>query len=273
MEETNFPGGPRTASVEWSVILLAGSRPGGDPLAKHFNAPTKALVPLGGRPMIAHVLDTLLAVPAVGSITVLAQDPQTICDHPQLRNHFANSRLTIAGSTDGIASSIAHHISTDAQPWPVLVTTADHPLLSVAMLDHFMTCSAECDIAIGLVSKATLAEESDPAQRTWLKFRDDAVSGANLFALRSPAVMEALRYWASLERHRKKPWRMAARLGPSLLFDVLLRRLSLDQAFDRAGQRLGVKAKAVRLPFPLAAVDVDKLSDHSEVEMILAKRQ
>lgn len=241
-------------------------------MARHFGAQTKALIPLCGQPMIKHVIENLLSVDTVTSVTVMAQDPEPIRQHPDLQGVFANPRLRVACSTDGIAGSIAGLIANEGQPWPILVTTADHPLLDRPMIEHFLSESAQIDVAVGLVSRETLATVADTSQRTWLSFRDDAVSGANLFALNSPAVIEALHYWSALERHRKRPWRMAAKLGPSLLFNVLLRRLSLDEAFDRAGARLGVRAKAVRLPFPLAAVDVDKLSDHSEVEAILTRR-
>lgn len=257
----------------WTVILLAGSRPGGDPLSAHFGVSTKALIPLGGRAMIAHVLENLLSVPAVASVTILSQDPERIMSHADILPLLKDGRVSGAKSTDGIANSVASHLETLDQPWPVLLTTADHPLLDRPMIEHFMSESRQSEVAVGLVSRSTLSRIADPTKRTWLKFRDDAVSGANLFALRSPAVMEALRYWSSLERHRKQPWRMAAKLGPALLFNVLLRRLTLDEAFDRAGARLNVQAKAVRLPFPLAAVDVDKVSDHAQVETILAQRR
>lgn len=257
----------------WSVILLAGSRPGGDPLAAHFGQTSKALVPVAGRPMIAYVLDSLLSVPAVHAITVLAQQPDVLMQDSRLAPFLGDPRVTTARSGDGIASSIAALVDDERLRWPVLVTTADHPLLDPAVLGHFMAESEDCDVAVGLVSRDVVKDLADPRHRTWLRFRDDAVSGANLFALRSPAVMSALRYWSALERHRKKPWRMAAKLGPALLLQVMLGRLSLDAAFDRAGQRLGVHARAIRLPFAHAAIDVDKLADHAQVEAIIHNRR
>lgn len=258
---------------QWSVILLAGSRPKGDPLAHHFGLPTKALVPVAGRPMISHVLDNLLAVEAVASVTVLAQDCGPIAAHPRLSVTLADERITTAQSSDGIACSIAALIEERKLEWPILITTADHPLLSTAMIVHFLAASVDCDLSVGLVSRQVAERVTDPSKRTWLLFRDDAVSGANLFALKSDAVLPALRYWSSLERHRKRPWRMAAKLGPILLLQVILRQLTLDSAFAKAGERLGVKARAIRLPFPYAAVDVDKIADHAEVDAVLSSRK
>jgi hypothetical protein len=59
-------------------------------------------------------------------------------------------------------------------------------------------------------------------------------------------------------------------LGPVVLLCVALRLVSLDEVLAQLGGRLGLALKAVRLPNPLAGVDVDKPADHTLVEAILA---
>src|SRR3546814_11721893 len=39
-------------------IILAGSRPGADPLAQAYRSPIKALIPVAGKAMVAHVTST-----------------------------------------------------------------------------------------------------------------------------------------------------------------------------------------------------------------------
>jgi hypothetical protein len=51
-----------------------------------------------------------------------------------------------------------------------------------------------------------------------------------------------------------------------------LKRPSLEEGLERISQRLGLRAGAVLLPFPEAAVDVDSLSDWKLVESIIADR-
>ena len=53
-----------TGSV--TAIILAGSRPGSDPLLAGTGLASKALLPVGGQPMLAHVLEALRAAPEVG---------------------------------------------------------------------------------------------------------------------------------------------------------------------------------------------------------------
>ena len=53
----------------------------------------------------------------------------------------------------------------------------------------------------------------------------------------------------------------------------LMRRLTLDQAFEQVSRVLGLRAEAVPMPQAEAAVDVDKLDDLVLVRRILAERE
>lgn len=221
--------------------------------------------------MLAHVLQTLLSHPQIGEVFVLSQDPELLFDNPAIAPFRADPRVRLAPSGSGIASSIEGTLRQDWLDWPVLITTSDHVLLDKGTLDWFLDHSAECDVAVGMVDREAFKTDGLDSKRTWLRFRDVDVTGANLFALNSRAVFKGLTYWQSLEGDRKKPWRMAWKLGPTLLLNFLLRRLTLIEAFGAAGRKLGVEARPVRIPFAHAGVDVDKLADHSLVEGMLAR--
>jgi hypothetical protein len=113
-------------------------------------------------------------------------------------------------------------------------------------------------------------ERFPDAERTWLKFRGGAFTGANLFALGSPKVAPAIELWRSVEQDRKKGWQLVKVAGPVLLVGALLRLLSIDNVLARVGRKLGLTMKAVRLSNPVAGVDVDKPADHTLVEAIIA---
>jgi hypothetical protein len=107
------------------------------------------------------------------------------------------------------------------------------------------------------------------AERTWLKFRGGAYTGANLFALRTPKAAAAIELWRSVESERKKGWRVVSVLGPFVLIGTLLRLINLDGALRRIGRKLGLNVTAVRLSNPVAGVDVDKAEDHELAEAII----
>ena len=247
-----------------TAIVLAGSRPGGDPLAKAHGAQLKALIPVDGKPMVRRPVDALLASVEVGQVRVLSQRPELL--KPVLPR---SKRVSIEQSGDTIAATLEAYCFDPKVEWPLLVTTADHALLSSDMIEDFLSLARKGDIAVGVVEKRNLMYRLPQSERTWIKFRGGAYSGANLFLLASPRVLPALELWRSAEQGRKKPWRLLSVLGPFNLLGALLRMRTIDQTLATVGRKLGLKAIAVELADPLAAVDVDKPADHTLVEAIL----
>lgn len=254
-------------TARWTAIVLAGQRPGVDPLAAHFGETYKALVPVLGEAMLTRVVKTLLTAPEIGRIIVLAQEPDALRSAVK-----AGGGVTeIIASKSGISESILSVAGRSAAPWPVLVTTADHPLLTSAMVSAFLAKSGESDVAIAMVEREVVLTAYPDNRRTWLKFRDGHWSGANLFALQSAASLPALKLWAEAEQDRKKAWKLFLHFGPWLALKAMTRRIGLQDALSIAGKRLGLIAKLVPMAQAEAAIDVDKLSDHVLAEAILAK--
>jgi len=256
-----------SALANFTAIVLAGSRPGRDAFAERFGAQTKALIPVGGEPMVRRPVRALLEAPRIARVMVLCQSPRPIAavlpdDH----------RIEVRQSARSIAETMLGLIKDDSVAWPLLVTTADHALLDAATIAEFCSAADGSDLAIGVVERANLIRRLPQSKRTWLRFRGGAYTGANLFALASPKVEPAIRLWRSVEQDRKKGWRLVALLGPVVLLGAALRLLTIDAPLARLGNKLGLKVTAVRLSNPLAGVDVDKPEDHALAEAIIAGR-
>jgi GTP:adenosylcobinamide-phosphate guanylyltransferase len=251
--------------VTYTAIVLAGSRPGRDAFAEAHGTALKALIPVGGEPMVRRPVRALLASESVGKVIVLSQAPERIGAVLPEGAEGAQSQSTIAATILALCED-------PGTEWPLLVTTADHALLETATVDEFCSAAADADIAIGVVEREALMRRLPGTRRTWVKFRGGAYTGANLFALRSPAVAPAIELWRSVEQDRKKGWRLISMFGPATLLGAGLRLLSLDRVLARAGRTLGLTVKAVRLSNPLAGVDVDKNDDHALAEAILDGR-
>lgn len=257
-----------TADGAWTAIVLAGDRPGGDLLAERFGAEAKALIEVGGEAMVSRVVRTLLDCPSVGSVLLVAQDPERVATDWIRRS----PRVSLAASRGGIASSVAAIAGSDAAPWPVLVTTADHPLLTPQIVEYFIAESDPADVSLGLVERRTMLAAFPETRRTWISFKDGAYTGANLFALKGPGAGAAIARMEAAETDRKNPVRLLWHLGPSLLLGAAMRSLTLADAVAHAARRFAVRVAAVRLPMAEAGIDVDKPEDHRAVEAILAKR-
>jgi GTP:adenosylcobinamide-phosphate guanylyltransferase len=253
---------------EYVAILLAGERPGEGGFARSQGVAAKALIPVAGEPMIARVARTLLAAPSVERVLVLTQEPERLrASSPEwLRDE---PRIDWGASGGGIATSIAAVAGGDAAPYPLLVTTADHALLTAEMVETFLRNAAGADVAFAMVERRIVEAAWPETRRTWLKARGGHYSGANLFALRTAKAEAALDLWARVDRDRKKAWRLLAFLGPSILIGALTRTLTLQGAAARVGRKLGFSARAVVLPYAEAAIDVDKPDDLRLVERIL----
>jgi CTP:molybdopterin cytidylyltransferase MocA len=251
----------------WTAVILAGQRPGVDPLASAFGESFKALVPVSGGPMVARVVETVLNVPAISKVVILCQRPEAIS--AVLPDDI---RLTYVESQSGISQSILGVAGTETAPWPLFVTTADHPLLTPEMIIYFLEASAGTDVAVGMVERATILAAYPDNKRTWIKLRGGAWSGANLFVLSSQAARKALTLWVSAEKDRKQLFKLFWHFGPVIALRAITRTISLEEGIAALGRRLGLSARAVPLPFAEAAIDVDKLSDHEQVEKILATR-
>ena len=178
-------------------------------------------------------------------------------------------------SRESPSASAAAAMEQIAESQPVLLTTADHALLSTRMVDYF--CSrgraTDCDVVVGVALHETVKAAYPQTHRTAVHLQDGAYCGCNLFAFLTPQARLAADFWRKVETRRKKPLRMISVLGWATVLRYLLGHLSLAKALDRVSQRMGIKAGAVVMPFPEAAIDVDSPDDWQLVEKIVNDRQ
>ena len=130
----------------------------------------KAALEVGGVAMVLRPLEALLDSPAIGKVTVLAQEPSALesilPDDP---------RVELRQSRDTIAATIADLISKRALDYPVLVTTADHALLDKAMIAEFIAKAQGADLAIGVVERNVMLRRFPSSERTWIGFKRRAL--------------------------------------------------------------------------------------------------
>lgn len=248
------------------AILLAGQRPGPDPFAAAHGEEAKALIPVAGRPMIAHTLGALRMHPKVAHISIYGSHLaklQAACPDPALEWQAA---------AQSIAACLAPVLANPETRYPLLVTTADNVLLSDAMLDHFIAAADGADLAVAVVEAKVMLERYPQARRTWLKFRGGHYSGANLFWLGSAKAARVVELWAGVEQDRKRGLAVLGALGWDNMLLAAVRLISIHSLAARVGRKLGLEARVIEMPQAEACIDVDKQSDLELVERILAAR-
>jgi len=117
------------------------------------------------------------------------------------------------------------------------------------------------DVAVMLARRDRVEAAAPDTRRTWLSFADGQWSGCNLFLLTTPAAVNAIAAWRQVEADRKRPWRIARRLGLGTLWNYWRGKLTLVEALARLGSTLGVEAALIPASDGRAAIDVDTPAD------------
>jgi GTP:adenosylcobinamide-phosphate guanylyltransferase len=263
------------AGRRFAALVLAGSRPGKpDRLAEAHGIAAKCLIPAGGVPMLVRVVSTLAASPDIDRIFLSLEDPDLLETLPAMQPHLEARRVIALQSHATPSLSVLGLLDGGQGGLPLMITTADHPLLSPDIIQRFCDAAraSGADAAGALTPASVLLARYPQAQRTFIRFRDGGYSGANLFAILTPKGRHAVEFWRKVEQERKRPWRLVGAFGFWPLALYLCGRLSLDDAMELASAVMGARAAAVRLPVAEAAIDVDKPADLELVEAILARR-
>jgi GTP:adenosylcobinamide-phosphate guanylyltransferase len=240
----------------FTALVLAGVRPGGDAVADYAGVPHKGLIRLGGQTLLERVLR---ALKAAGAARILVSS-----DAPEIAEALGAIALGVPVERVPAQASPARSVGevAEAAGTPLVVTTVDHALLQADWVRRFLDdAPQDADLCVLIAPEDAVERAAPGVRRTWLKFRDGRYSACNLFYLRTPRALAAVTLWRRVEAYRKQPWKVAGLLGPGMLIGYGLGLFTLDGAVRALGRKAGLTAAAVRTPFGLAAVDVDKPSD------------
>jgi GTP:adenosylcobinamide-phosphate guanylyltransferase len=259
----------------FTAIILAGQRPGPDPVAEAARVTCKSFAPVGDRPMVHRVLDALAASRQIDSLFLCGPSKPLIEQEPELKTRIEKGEVKWIASHLTPSLSTYHALQALPDNKPVLVTTADHALLTPQIVDYFCNEAFQkgCDVVVGLTLYENVTSAFPETKRTAIKFKDSAYSGCNLFAFLNTHAYRVAKFWCQIEQQRKKPLRMIRILGGWPVIKYLMGRLPLNDGLEHLSNRLGIHAGAVILPFPEAAVDVDTVADWKFVQTLVKKQR
>ncbi|GMQ88989.1 MAG: nucleotidyltransferase family protein [Gammaproteobacteria bacterium] len=257
-------------SERFTAIILAADRNAHDPLLEATGARCKALVKIDGTPMLQRVVTALLSSERVGTILLSGPAREHLASSEFLENALNSNQISWKAAGNSPSSSAWQVMQELAEETPILITTADHPLLTAGIVDHFLDGAVQsgADLAVGIVTFPAVQNKFPKAKKTVTRFRDGDFCGCNLFAFLTPESRRVAAVWRRVEQQRKNPLRIISQLGWWSVLLYLLGWLTLDQALAKLSNRLDVSIRPVHLPFPEAAIDVDSIADQELVEEI-----
>jgi CTP:molybdopterin cytidylyltransferase MocA len=268
------------------VVLLAGGgtlkkdRPAGRKKASSQAAAlppetgNKAMLTIGGRPMVDYVIEPLRGCPEIGKIVLVG-------DASLQKAYFRQPGLLSAapgdsplGSLAGGVAALESDASASGRPaadW-VLVCTGDIPFLTAAAVSGFLgQCRRrEADFYYPITARKDAEVRFPGVRRTYARLRDGVFTGGNLFLMRRSIIGDVLPKAEGFIRLRKKPLAMARLVGAGFLLAYLFGFLTIAMAERRISGLVGYRGAAVISDYPEIGVDVDKVSDLDLARRLLA---
>ncbi len=256
------------------AILLAGDRGPSDPVAEAAGVARKALAHVAGEPMLARAIRTLQQSGAVERILVVANSCHELKADPAVHEAAEDGNVEFLEGADSPATSILKILEPYSGLFPVLIATADNPLLGPEVVADFVARSGEtdCDATLAVAPMAAVKKRFPGVSRTFIRLRGEGYSGCNLFCLKNEKALAAVQFWTEIEKDRKKALRFVAAFGLGTLFRVFFRTIGLEAAVERASRVIGIDARPLVLDAAEASMDVDKAEHLVMVEAYLAEQ-
>jgi GTP:adenosylcobinamide-phosphate guanylyltransferase len=261
-------------------VVLAAQRAGiVDPLAAEVGISHKCLVPIAGRPLIAHVVAALLATPGIGRLRIVVE-PDCVAAIEAILPPAPTARgiaIDYIAAAANLADSV--HAACYDLDEPIIVTTADNVLLTpgavAAMVEAIVGAGdgvGGADAALAMARKATVLAAHPEGQRRFYRFSDDEYSNCNLYAFAGRRAISAAESFRSGGQFAKKPLRLLAAVGPINLALLLMHRLSLAGALERMSRKFRLRIVPVVLADGAHAIDVDNRRTYDAAATLLDRR-
>lgn len=225
--------------------------------------------------MVLRVLHALTSAEQIGDCILCGPHQDAVNQEPGLQARIVSGEVRWVESEATPSASTYKVLQSLPDDTPILVTTADHGLLSPRIVDYFCSEAGTTgsDLVVGLAPHKQVAAAYPETRRTVTRLRDGAYCSCNLFAFLTHRARAAAQFWRTVESHRKKTMRVISAAGWVAVLRYLLGKLSLDEGLKRISRRMGLNVAAVVIPFAEAAVDVDTVNDWRLVERILNGRR
>lgn len=249
------------------AIILAGG-PGGDVVAKAWDLPHKALVPVGGRPAVQHVAAALLRAEGVSAVVVVTQMEGVEAACPE---GVACLRARGPHFLDTIETGLKHFTQADR----FLLATSDLALLTPAAVDDFVTQALDsgADVCYSMVERSQLEGLPGSRTRTYVHLREGAFSGGNLALVSRRFVEEQGNRLRQAFAGRKNPVALASMFGVRFIWRLWRGQLGVPDLLKRGEDILKVPLWVVDSRYVEICFDLDAPEHVAQSEEMLALRQ
>lgn len=254
------------------AIVIAGGIPNPeDPLYEFLKGDAKALVDVAGKPMVQWVLDALGSAKQVDNVILVGLSSKTDLSCQKPVYYVSNQGRMLANIVAGVNKALELNKKTQY----VMIVSSDIPAVKPEHVDWLVeTCMQTKDeLYYGVCPRDVMETRFPNSRRTYTHLKDMDVCGADMNITHVRMATEHLDMWESLIGSRKSPLRQAGIIGFGTLFALFLRRLTLEDAVQRACERIGIRARAIVWDHAEPCMDVDKPHQLELLRNDLAEQQ
>ena len=238
-----------------AVILAGGNLKGS--LLEHFPSITnKAHIKINALTMLEYILNSVLHSIHIDKVFI-------ICDVEFCRQNIPLPPQVVVLSDTGSIYENFNKAAANTDKKQLLVTSADIPLITAAMIDEFITASTNIDGDIHYsVIKREVIEAFDPtSKRTYAKLSDGDFTGGNILLVKAEAIASSRPQIEHIFANRKNVFALAQMAGLKFLYNMWRNNVSLAMAEQKAGEVLGCRCRALPCRWAQIGIDVDKIED------------
>jgi len=232
-------------------VITAGGRVDGE-LAAAMGTPVKALAFVHGRMMLEAAID---AARGAGAREV------TVIGGEEIRAGMFNVDRLIDEAPTG-TENVLHALESWNDSEALLYLTSDMPYITATTLLTFVERVPPQTIAMAVTEEEDFVRRFPEAPPHGVRLGNEYVTNGGAFLL-PPGSRDAVRKLAArFFEARKSLIRMALLLGPRLLLQFALRRLSIAGLEAHALRVTGIPARAIRGCAPELAYDIDTFPEY-----------
>ncbi len=238
------------------AIVLAGGRISGE-YAREAKTTIKALVKIGGKPVIERVVDALRQAPGVDRICLVG--PVEVRDAIKAVDLWTHDE---GSAINNIQTGIESLGSTSRR---VLVVASDMPFVTAKGIDHFIRHSPiNAEISIPIVAENDYMKAYPDTVNEFVKLARGGVTIGGMAIVDCRIITANLALIDRVFSRRKSQAGMAMTLGFGFVMKLLTGKLTIQDVEKRASELTECRCTATTGSSPRLAYDIDTLADYRD---------
>lgn len=239
----------------FAIVTAGGIPKPGEPLYPYTQGASKALLDIQGKPMIQWVIDALDDAQTVqGMLIIGLRSDSGITSHKPL--HFMENQ---GGMLENILVGLQRVHEIDPAAHHALLVSSDVPAVQPHMIDWVINTAMQTDddVYYNVIERKVMEARFPGSRRSYTHLKDAVVCGGDVHVTRIMSI-EKDSVWKDLINARKNVFKQASVIGWDILFLLLTRQVTINDAVKIVGKRVGMKGRGIICPYAEMGMDVDK---------------